>query len=115
MACLDRPGLEFADKIIMPQTAFRKAHRLRLRLPLLFKVSNPCQGGVNGPTPAQYCGVLEFSAPDDQAFLPYWMMLNLHLQEGSHMELVSIAHPLPGAYVKFRPHNPEFLDVAAQQ
>lgn len=48
-----------------------QAHRLRLKLPLLFKLVNTDVGtrkimGTTGPSPCQFCGVLEFSAPEDQ-------------------------------------------------
>lgn len=48
-----------------------QAHRLRLKLPLLFKLVNTDVGtrrimGTTGPPPCQFCGVLEFSAPEDQ-------------------------------------------------
>ncbi|CAM9830864.1 unnamed protein product [Ectocarpus sp. 12 AP-2014] len=128
MACLDRPGLELGDKIIMPQAAFHEAssrrfaqaHRLRLKLPLLFKLVNTDVGtrkimGTTGPSPCQFCGVLEFSAPQDQVFLPYWLMQNLLLSEGGRVELRSILRPPAGSFVRFKPHDESFLGVAAEQ
>ncbi|CAM9122555.1 unnamed protein product, partial [Scytosiphon promiscuus] len=128
MACLDRPGLEFGDKIIMPQKAFREAsyhycrtaHALRLKLPLLFKLVNTTEStrrviGTAGTAPYQFCGVLEFSAPDDQVFLPYWLMQNLLLSEGARVELRSLIRPPSGSFVRFKPHDQMFLAVAARQ
>lgn len=47
-----------------------QAHRRGLKLPMLFKiVNNNAMGGAspqNGAPPAQFCGVLEFSAPDEK-------------------------------------------------
>ncbi|CAM9728998.1 unnamed protein product [Pylaiella littoralis] len=116
MACLDRPGLEFGDKIIMPQAAFQEAHRMRLKLPLLFKLVNTTRvSGADGPPPFQFCGVLEFSAPEDQVYLPYWLMQNLLLVEGARVELRSIRRPPTGSFVRLKPHDNTFLDVAARQ
>eukprot|EP00752_Nemacystus_decipiens_P013349 g11819.t1 len=73
MACLDREGLEFGDKIIVPQTAFR------------------------------------------EVFLPYWMMQSLLLVEGARVELRSILRPPAATFVRFKPHDDTFLDLAARQ
>ncbi|CAM9690364.1 unnamed protein product, partial [Ectocarpus sp. 8 AP-2014] len=120
MACLDRPGLELGDKIIMPQAAFHEASSRRFaELPLLFKLVNTDVGtrrimGTTGPSPSQFCGVLEFSAPEDQVFLPYWLMQNLLLSEGGRVELRSILRPPAGSFVRFKPHDEAFLGVAAK-
>lgn len=50
-----------------------------------------------------------------QVFLPYWMMQNLLLSEGDEVELRSILRPPAGSFVRFRPHDEAFFDVAAQQ
>ncbi len=51
--------------------SYTQAHRLRLKLPLLFKVVNTNLNtrriASAASSPYQFCGVLEFSAPDDQA------------------------------------------------
>ncbi|CAM9253924.1 unnamed protein product [Ectocarpus sp. 4 AP-2014] len=96
------------------------AHRLRLKLPLLFKLVNTDVGtrrimGTTGPSPCQFCGVLEFSAPEYQVFLPYWLMQNLLLSEGGRVELRSILRPPAGSFVRFKPHDESFLGAAAKQ
>ncbi|CAN0508864.1 unnamed protein product, partial [Ectocarpus sp. 8 AP-2014] len=70
---------------------------------------------TTGPSPSQFCGVLEFSAPEDQVFLPYWLMQNLLLSEGGRVELRSILRPPAGSFVRFKPHDEAFLGVAAKQ
>lgn len=42
-------------------------------------------------------------------------MQNLLLSEGCQVELRSILHPPAGSFVRFRPHDDTFLNVAAQQ
>jgi Ubiquitin fusion degradation protein UFD1 len=92
-----RPDLEFGDKIILPQEAFRTVSNLKLPFPLIFEVQNERRKGAgvadkfgNTATVAkQYCGVLEFSAPEEQAYLPYWMMQNLLLREGGRVVVKS--------------------------
>ena len=37
-----------------------------------------------------YCGVLEFSAEEGLCYLPYWMMNNLYLEEGSEIILRNV-------------------------
>ena len=50
-----------------------------------------------------------------QVFLPYWMMQSLLLVEGARVELRSLARPPAGSFVRFKPHDDTFLDLAAQQ
>lgn len=78
---------------------FRDISRLRLPLPMLFRIENerrksatavPSRSGeAKKPPPVQYCGVMEFSAPDDKCFLPEWMMQNLKLAQGGRVALTS--------------------------
>jgi hypothetical protein len=65
--------------------------------------------------PRQFCGVIEFSAPENVMFMPFWMMQNLRIKEGSQVRLKSVfAASVPkGIACKLQPHSLEFLDVAA--
>lgn len=50
--------------------------------------------------PDQYCGVMEFSAPEGNAYLPSWMMANLKLRTGAMGRLSTVtgvrpSHPRP--------------------
>lgn len=107
-----REDLEFGDKILLPSSAFKEVSRLRLPFPLTFQVFNdkaaksvstsvvPTKTGsivvANGPAGSssalaeQYCGVMEFSAPEGQAYIPKWMMGNLKLREGSAARFVTV-------------------------
>jgi len=73
---------------------------LRLPFPLTFQVFNDKAGkalptktgsiSVSVTLPEQFCGVMEFSAPEGQAYLPKWMMANLRLREGSQARFVTV-------------------------
>jgi len=58
-----------------------------------------------------HCGVQEFVAEEGHAYLPYWMMENLLLQEGERI-LVKIAELPKGTFVKLQPHSKTFLDIS---
>ena len=63
----------------------------------------------------QMCGVIEFSAPDGQVYLPSWMMKNLSVREGGLVNLKSVlTSSLPkGTFCKLQPHSSDFLELAA--
>lgn len=91
-------------------------------MPLLFQVFNdrlkptaPARPGVAAPSPPpeQCCGVLEFSAPDGQAFIPTWMLRNLRLRDGGSARFTTIRGVPPGSFVKFRPYSAAFVELAA--
>lgn len=71
------------DKLVLPPAAFKEMTRLKLPLPLVFRVHNyraaaaaavPDRNGPRPALPVQLAGVLEFSAPDGVALLPRWML-----------------------------------------
>lgn len=82
------------------QSAFKEITRLKLPFPLTFQLHNdkaksagaiPDKTGVLPPVMAeQYAGVLEFSAPEGQAYLPSWMMTNLKLRESNQVRITSV-------------------------
>jgi len=51
-------------------------HR-NVEYPMLFEIRNLSIGKVS------HCGVMEFTAEEGKCYMPYWMMNNLVLQEGS--------------------------------
>ena len=77
-------SIEDGDKIILPPTvlsALLARFRERLPHPLIFELNN------NAVARSSHCGVLEFSSPDNKAYLPHWMMENLMLGEGRELRL----------------------------
>ena len=57
------------------------------------------------------CGVLEFSAEEGLCYLPYWMMNNLFLEEGSEIILRNI-NMKKGKFVVLQPHETAFINLA---
>ena len=70
--------------VILPSSALHEMARLNISYPMMFMVSNPQVGKKT------YCGVLEFSAEEGMCYLPYWMMNNLFLEEGSEIILRNV-------------------------
>lgn len=58
-----------------------------------------------------YCGVLEFSAEEGLCYLPYWMMNNLYLEEGSEIILRSV-NLVKGKFIVLQPHETAFINLA---
>ncbi|DBA05420.1 TPA: hypothetical protein N0F65_007582, partial [Lagenidium giganteum] len=116
VACHDMPQLEFGDKIILPSKILLELQCYHIPPPLLFRVRSFAAGVDNDDCVAceQHCSVQEFSAPDGNVFLPYWMMENLRVGEGDTV-LVSIATQIPrGIYCRLQPEATDFLDLAAE-
>lgn len=72
------------NKIILPSSALHELARLSISYPMMFMISNPQMAKKT------YCGVLEFSAEEGLCYLPYWMMNNLYLEEGSEIILRNV-------------------------
>eukprot|EP00474_Spongospora_subterranea_P009899 CRZ10357.1 hypothetical protein [Spongospora subterranea] len=100
--------VEEGDKIVLPDTVLRS---LLLRFgnnpmpsPVIFKISNVVFGRVS------HCGVLEFTAQDDAAFLPNWMMENLLLSDGAEVKLSLIGLPKL-TFVRLQPTQFAFTKI----
>ena len=72
---------------------------------MLFMISNPQVGKKT------YCGVLEFSADEGVCYLPYWMMNNLFLEEGSEVILRNL-NLKKGKFVVLQLHETAFINLA---
>ena len=112
----------FSFHFFLLQSAFKEISRLKLAMPLLFQVYNdklkptaPPRPGAPMPPPIleQCCGVLEFSAPDGQAYVPSWMLRNLKLRDGGSARFSTVKGVPPGVFVKFRPYSVSFIELAA--
>jgi ubiquitin fusion degradation protein 1 len=102
---IDKTQLENGDKVILPPSALDRLSQLRIDYPMLFQITNPKENKTS------HCGVLEFVADEGHAYIPYWMMQNLLLQEGDLVKFKSISLS-KGTYVKLRPHTKDFLDIS---
>lgn len=101
---IEKQEAERGDKIFLPPSALNRLAQLHIEYPMLFKAENR-RGGKS-----THCGVLEFIADEGFAYLPYWMMQNLDLEEGQVVTLRSISLP-KGSFVKLQPHSTDFLDI----
>merc|ERR1719181_708688 len=58
-----------------------------------------------------HCGVLEFTAPEGNCYVPFWMMQNLMLEEGGLLSVKNVSLP-KATFVKFKPQSVDFLDIS---
>mmetsp|Transcript_556 Transcript_556/g.1218 ORF Transcript_556/g.1218 Transcript_556/m.1218 type:complete len:309 (+) Transcript_556:43-969(+) len=99
-----REDMEEGNKLLLPASALQTLAQLNISYPMLFEVTNPA---LDRRT---HSGVLEFSAEEGMVFMPYWMMNNLCLHEGSMVRITSTTLP-KGRYVKLQPVTSDFLDI----
>ena len=102
---IDRSHLENGDKVILPPSALDRLASLRIDYPMLFQIRNAKE------KKASHCGVLEFVADEGHAYIPYWMMQNLLLQEGDLVRFSNVSLE-KGTYVKLRPHTCDFYEIS---
>lgn len=100
----DRADVERGGKIIMPPSALDTLTRLSVVYPMLFRLTNKEIKKVT------HCGVLEFVADEGKVYLPYWMMRNLLLNEGSMIQVENATLPV-ATFSKFQPQSVDFLDI----
>lgn len=105
MAVSGRDDLESGDKILLPQSALATLARMNVEYPMLFQLSNPSMDRRT------HCGVCEFTAPEGRCSIPFWMMQNLMLSEGSLISVKNVSLP-KATFVKFRPQSVDFLEIS---
>jgi len=80
------------DKILLPPSAFDVLARLQVDYPMLFQLR------TGGADPREtHCGVLEFTAEEGCVYIPFWMMQNLLIEEGSLITVTNGTFPVLGA------------------
>ena len=92
------------DKILLPPSAFDTLARLQVDYPMLFRLENTEKGTQT------HCGVLEFTAEEGTCFIPFWMMQNLLIEEGSLLTVVNVSLP-KATFVKLQPQHVDFLEI----
>ncbi|XP_038999138.1 ubiquitin recognition factor in ER-associated degradation protein 1-like [Hibiscus syriacus] len=105
LSFIDKAHLEKGDKVLMPASALDRLTYMGIEYPMLFELTNASAGRVS------HCGVLEFVADEGLIYLPYWMMQNMHLEEGDIVQVKS-ASLANATYVKLQPHTTDFLDMS---
>lgn len=104
-AFIGKPGINRGNKIILPSSALNELSRMKVSYPMTFMIMNP-EMSIR-----TYCGVLEFDAEENSCNIPYWMMNNLCLGEGSEV-IVRSVNLKKGTFVKIRPHETKFIELA---
>lgn len=105
VAYANRQSLEKGDKILLPPSAFEQLARLQVDYPMLFELSSP------DSSKNTHCGVLEFTAEEGCCYIPYWMMQNLSVQEGSILNCKNVSLP-KATLIKLQPQNVDFLEIS---
>jgi ubiquitin fusion degradation protein 1 len=100
----ERSNVDRGGRIILPPSALDQLTRLNIVYPMLFKLTNRDLDKVT------HCGVLEFVADEGKCYMPYWMMRNLLLEEGSVVKIESVSLPV-ATFSKFQPQSVDFLDI----
>lgn len=58
-----------------------------------------------------HCGVLEFTAEEGCVYIPFWMMQNLLIEEGSLLTVKNVSLP-KATFVKLQPQSVDFLEIS---
>lgn len=115
--------VQTGDKMSMPRVFWDSIQVNKAEVPWLFSVSR-----VDGVTkervqvPEEFAAeplnevvgsLLDFRAPPNYIFLPWWMMRALGLQPRDIVDVKMIETVPPGSMVRFRPHSSEFATSIA--
>lgn len=90
---------------MLPPSAFDTLARLQVDYPMLFKLTS----GVDNKT--THSGVLEFTAEEGTCYIPFWMMQNLLIEEGSVITVANVSLP-KATFVKLQPQSVDFLEIS---
>lgn len=77
--------------------------RLQVDYPMLFRLS----AGER----STHCGVLEFTAEEGCVYIPFWMMQNLLIEEGTLLTVTNVSLP-KAEFVKLQPQSVDFLEIS---
>mmetsp|Transcript_453 Transcript_453/g.721 ORF Transcript_453/g.721 Transcript_453/m.721 type:complete len:394 (-) Transcript_453:60-1241(-) len=105
VAYADKPHLEKGDKILLPPSAFDTLARLQVDYPMLFRLQSSTKGTMT------HSGVLEFTAEEGSCYIPFWMMQNLLIDEGTVLSVSNISLP-KATFVKLQPQHVDFLEIS---
>jgi hypothetical protein len=126
MGTFSHEHIQTGDKMSLPRVFWDSILVNKAEVPWLFSVSR-----VDGFTkervqvPDEFAaealnevvgGPLDFRAPPNYIFLPWWMMRALGLQPRDVVDVKLITTVAPGSLAKFRPHSSSFAtDIANPQ
>jgi len=98
--------LKYSNKILLPPSMLHKINEMdNIEYPLFFKIINPiCEFG-------RVCAVHEFTAMEGVTNVPYYIMEDLGIAEGSQVSIEYI-NPPQGSYLKLKPHETAFINLS---
>lgn len=108
-ACSSKPEvsarLNHSNKICLPESILYEIKEKDIEFPLFFRVKNKITqyGSV--------CGVEEFTSPPGVCHLPYQIMTDICVEEGTEVELELVIPP-KGDFVKLRFHTSDFAKLS---
>lgn len=92
-----RNNLKYSNKILLSPTVLNELNKNDdIEFPLFFKITN------KETEYGKVCGVQEFTAPPGVCNVPYYIMEELGIQEGTNVH-ISLVNPNKGTYIKLRP------------
>jgi len=107
---IDRQDLEAGNRLVLPPSALDRLTKLGAPSPMLFEISD-LEGRLR-----THGGVLEFVAPEETCYLPFWMLKQLGAEEGDvlHVSLqslpkASLVRLRPASVALLRVYNPRAL------
>lgn len=104
VAFAGKDALENGDKIILPQSALRTLTQLQVQYPMSFRLTNVRNNK------STHVGVMEFSAEEGVAYVPFWIMEKLGVETDGLVNILNIAVQ-KGTFVKFQPHATAFTQL----
>lgn len=97
--------LAYTNKIILSEDVLYEYKDDKEMFPLTFRIINP------ETMLSTVCAVHEFTSLPGTCILPYRIMDNLMLEQGSTINLVYETVP-KGSYIKIRPHRTKFIELS---
>lgn len=91
-----REDLEAGNRLILPPVALQKLQDAGAPSPLLFEISD-----LDGRR-RTHGGVMEFTAPEETCYIPYWILQQLQVQEGDVLR-VTLKQLPKATFARFRP------------
>lgn len=94
----------FGGKVLLPQSVLEDLVMLQVQPPYIFEISHSIGAFKT------HCGVLEFTAEEENIIIPGWMYDQLHLDGISEIDLRFVSIHI-GNFVKLLPHSVDFLEI----
>ena len=100
-------------KIILPESVMHSLVVQRVEFPYLFRLEKRrCADTITeGEVEYIYCGVLEFTSPENSILLPDWIMACIHLEKGEVINIEAVSLPV-AKYVSIEPLDASFLTLS---